>query len=138
MREALKQAKLACDASEIPVGAVIVCKNRIIAKAYNQVELLKDPTGHAEMLAITAACNYLGSKYLPECTLYVSLEPCVMCAGAISWAQLGALCFAASDPKRGFRVYNSGLLHPKTKLLDQILEQESEEIIKAFFKDLRE
>ncbi|EPR66083.1 nucleoside deaminase [Cyclobacterium qasimii] len=137
MNEALKQARIAADEGEIPVGAVIVVKNRVIAKAYNQTEKLTDVTAHAEILAITAASNALGAKYLPECKLYVTLEPCIMCAGACFWAQLGELHFAASDPKRGFSKTDISIIHPKTKLHSGILQEESKDLLQTFFKNLR-
>lgn len=114
MREALKEARKALDLGEVPVGAVVVCQNKIIARAHNQTEQLTDSTAHAEMLAVTAASNYLGSKYLSECTLYVTLEPCVMCAGALHWVQLQQLVFGASDVQRGYSLVSSPLLHPRT------------------------
>lgn len=137
MREALKQADMALMDKEIPVGAVIVCNNRIIARAYNQTEKLVDSTAHAEMLALTAAFNYLGSKYLPECTLYVTLEPCGMCAGALFWSQIGKLVFATEDPKRGYRYINQGLLHPKTEVVHGILAKDSKQILDKFFNSIR-
>src|SRR5688572_17149234 len=118
MREALKEARKALEIGEVPVGAVVVCKNRIIARAHNQTEKLTDATAHAEMLAITAAENYLGSKYLSECTLFVSLEPCVMCAGALNWTQLQRLVFGASDTQRGYSLVSTPLLHPKTNVIN--------------------
>lgn len=138
MNEALKQAKIAFDEGEIPVGAVIVCKNKIIARAFNQTEKLTDVTAHAEILAITAASNYLGAKYLNECRLYVTLEPCSMCAGALYWSQIGEVYFGASDPKRGFTQCNKDMLHPKTKVFTGLMARESEELILEFFKKLRE
>ncbi|MBV6641308.1 MAG: nucleoside deaminase [Cyclobacteriaceae bacterium] len=136
MRQALKEADKAYEKGEIPIGAVVVSNKTIIARGHNQVEQLNDCTAHAEMLAITSAQNYLGSKYLDQCTLYVTLEPCVMCAGALYWAQLEKLIFAAKDEKRGFS--NQGnLLHPKTKILSGLLEEESSNLIKSFFKQLR-
>lgn len=136
MRQALKEADKAYEKGEIPIGAVVVSNKTIIARGHNQVEQLNDCTAHAEMLAITSAQNYLGSKYLDQCTLYVTLEPCVMCAGALYWAQLEMLVFAAKDEKRGFS--NQGnLLHPKTKILSGLLEEESSNLIKSFFKQLR-
>jgi tRNA(adenine34) deaminase len=138
MNEALKQAKIAFDEGEIPVGAVVVSKNRIIGRAYNQTERLNDVTAHAEMLAITAAANSLGAKYLTECRLYVTLEPCPMCAGALYWSQLSELYFAASDSKRGFRQSNPAMLHPKTQVFSGILAAESERLVLDFFKKLRE
>lgn len=137
MREAMKEAAKAFDIGEVPVGAVVVCKNRIIARAHNQTEKLTDATAHAEMLAITAAANYLGSKYLSECTLYVTLEPCVMCAGALHWVQLAKLVFGASDVQRGYSLVKSPLLHPKTEVLKGVRADESKQLIDAFFKQIR-
>jgi len=137
MNEALKQAKLAFEEGEIPVGAVIVSKNRVIAKAYNQTEKLNDVTAHAEMLAITSAANYIGGKYLNDCRLYVTLEPCVMCGGALFWSQIGEIHYAANDPKRGYLQCNPNILHPKTKLSAGTLAKESEVLLLDFFKKLR-
>lgn len=137
MNEAFKQAQIGFEEGEIPVGAVVVCKNRIIAKAYNQTEKLTDVTAHAEMLALTAASNYLGSKYLPECKLYVTLEPCVMCAGATFWAQLGELHIGATDSKRGYSRIQPSLLHPKTLVTQGLMAEESSQILLEFFKKLR-
>jgi tRNA(adenine34) deaminase len=137
MREALKEAQKAFEISEIPVGAVVVCKNRIIARAHNHTEKLTDATAHAEMLAVTSAANYLGSKYLSECTLYVTLEPCVMCAGALHWVQLQRLVYGASDVQRGFSLVNSPLLHPKTQVEKGIKAAECKALIDDFFKRLR-
>lgn len=137
MREALKEAGKALDIGEVPVGAVVVCMNRIIARAHNQTEKLTDATAHAEMLAITAASNHLGSKYLNECTLYVTLEPCVMCAGALHWVQLHKLVYGASDVQRGFTLVNTPLLHPKTELVRGVKADESKRLIDSFFKELR-
>jgi tRNA(adenine34) deaminase len=137
MNEAFKPAKIAFEEGEIPVGAVIVSKNRIIAKGYNQSEKLTDVTAHAEMIAITSAANHLGAKYLPDCRLYVTLEPCVMCAGALFWSQIGEIYFGASDPKRGFQTTSPGALHPKTKVFGGIMCQESETLLQEFFKKLR-
>lgn len=138
MRQALAQAQQAFEAGEIPVGAVIVCEQRIIARAHNQTEQLTDVTAHAEILALTAASHHLGSKYLPECTLYVTLEPCVMCAGALAWAQIGRIVYGATDEKRGFMRYGGKmLLHPKTKLEMGILEEECAGWMTAFFKEKR-
>ena len=134
MREALKEAQKAALADEVPVGAVLVANDRIIARAHNQTEQLTDVTAHAEILAITAACNHLGAKYLPECTLYVTLEPCVMCAGALAWAQLGKLVYGAADEKKGFMRYGKEILHPKTVVAYGILEDESAELLKKFFQ----
>lgn len=137
MNEALKQAQIAFESGEIPVGAVIVSKNRIIARAHNQTELLTDVTAHAELLAITAAANYLGAKYLTDCKLYVTLEPCAMCAGALYWSQISEVHFAASDPKRGFVTHNSNLLHPKTKIQSGTLRAQAESLLLKFFEKLR-
>ena len=136
MRIAFNQALDAFEKGEIPVGALIVCKNKIIAKSYNQTEILKDVTAHAEILAITSASNYLSNKYLNDCTLYVTLEPCIMCAGALFWSQIGRVVIGASDPKRGF--ISSGIeLHPKTELIGGILEGECSELIQEFFRQKR-
>jgi len=132
MNEAFKQAKIAFEEGEVPVGAVVVAKNKEIARAYNQTEKLTDVAAHAEILAITAAANYLGGKYLNECRLYVPLEPCPMCAGALYWAQLGELYLGAKDSKRGFRQCNTHMLHPKTKLTEGLLEKESEQLLLDF------
>lgn len=137
MNEAFKQAQIAFDEDEVPVGAVMVCRNKIIARAYNQTEKLRDVTAHAEILAITAASNALGSKYLPECKLYVTLEPCIMCAGAGFWAQLGELHYAANDPKRGFSMLEKNILHPKTKVYKGLMANESKDLLDSFFKKLR-
>jgi tRNA(adenine34) deaminase len=137
MREALKEAKKAFDLGEVPVGAVVVCNNAIIGKGHNLTEQLHDVTAHAEMQAITAACNYLGAKYLTDCTLYVSLEPCLMCAGAIFWSRPSILVFGSSDKKRGFTMHAENLLHPKTEIISGIMNQESEQLLKDFFKKLR-
>ena len=138
MNEAFKQAMIAFEEGEIPVGAVVVCKNRIIARAYNQTEKLTDVTAHAEILAITAASVGLGSKYLTECKLYVTLEPCVMCAGACYWAQLDEVHFGARDPKRGFSRIGMSLLHPRTKLTEGMMASESKILLDDFFKNMRE
>ncbi|MCC5937275.1 MAG: nucleoside deaminase [Lunatimonas sp.] len=137
MREALKQAQIALEEGEVPVGAVLVCKNRIIARAYNQTERLTDVTAHAEILALTAGFSALGSKYLPECRLFVTLEPCVMCAGAIFWSQLGELHYAATDPKRGYGRLDEPVLHPKTVVSSGLCEAESQKLLQDFFKSLR-
>jgi tRNA(adenine34) deaminase len=138
MREALKEAQKALEINEVPVGAVVVCKNRIIARAHNQTEKLTDATAHAEMIAVTAAANYLGSKYLDECVLYVTLEPCVMCAGALHWVQLQRLVFGASDVQRGYSLLSSPVLHGKTVVTKGIKAQEAKALIDDFFKRLRE
>jgi tRNA(adenine34) deaminase len=137
MREALKEARKALDLGEVPVGAVVVCQNKIIARAHNQTEQLTDSTAHAEMLAVTAASNYLGSKYLSECTLYVTLEPCVMCAGALHWVQLQQLVFGASDVQRGYSLISSPVLHPRTTIKKGVGESESKALLQEFFKRLR-
>ena len=137
MREALKEAQKAFEIGEVPVGAVVVCKNRIIARAHNQTEKLTDATAHAEMLAATAAANYLGSKYLTECTLYVTLEPCVMCAGALHWVQLQKLVYGASDVQRGYTLVQSPVLHTKTEVVKGIKAEDAKSLIDSFFKKIR-
>jgi tRNA(adenine34) deaminase len=137
MREALKEADKALAINEVPVGAVVVCKNRIIARAHNQTEKLTDATAHAEMLATTAAANYLGSKYLSECTLYVTLEPCVMCAGALHWVQLQKLVYGASDVQRGYSLVNTPLLHPRTTVVKGTKAEECKKLIDTFFARIR-
>lgn len=139
MRQALKQAELAYSLKEIPVGAIIVSEKKIIAKAHNQTEQLNDVTAHAEMLALTSAFNYFGAKYLPECTLYVTLEPCVMCAGALNWAQIGRVVYAAKDEKRGYAHLEQGdnLLHPKTEVTGGVCSAEAGQLIQDFFKNIR-
>jgi len=137
MKQALLEAQKAFDADEVPVGAVITCENRIIARAHNLTERLTDVTAHAEMQAFTSAAEYLGGKYLRDCTLYVTLEPCVMCAGAAFWAQLGKLVFGASDPKRGYQRAETRLLHPKTTVVSGILENEASVLLKTFFQQKR-
>ena len=138
MLEALKEARKAFNLGEVPVGAVVVCKKKIIARAHNQTEKLTDATAHAEMLAVTAAANYLGSKYLDECVLYVTLEPCVMCAGALHWVQLQRLVFGASDVQRGYTLVSSPLLHPRTEVIKGLKAAEAKELIDSFFKRIRE
>jgi tRNA(adenine34) deaminase len=137
MKEALKEARLAFEKDEVPVGAVIVCNNRIIARAHNLTEHLTDVTAHAEMQAFTAASDFLGSKYLLDCTLYVTLEPCVMCAGAAYWTQISKIVFGARDEKRGFTLTNTPILHPKTELISGVLARESAALLKAFFRKKR-
>ncbi len=137
MKQALLQAQLAEENGEVPVGALIVCQNTIIAKAYNQTEQLKDVTAHAEMIAITSAANYLNSKYLHDCTIYVTLEPCLMCASALMWAQIGRIVFGATDLKRGFQNYDLPVLHPKTQCEHGLLEHECGIILSNFFKNKR-
>ena len=137
MRKALEEARLAFEADEIPVGAVVVCGDQIIARGHNLTEMLHDVTAHAEMQAITAAAEHLGGKYLDVCTLYVTVEPCIMCAGAIGWAQLGRLVYGASDPKRGFSFFAPKALHPKTKVVSGVLEDECGALMKEFFQRKR-
>lgn len=137
MKKALEEAHRAFEKDEVPVGAVIVNKETLIARGHNSTELLNDVTAHAEMQAITAAENYLGGKYLHDCTLYVTLEPCQMCAGALYWSQIGKVVFGTADPKRGFRTFG-GQLHPKTKLESGILKHEASGLLKAYFKSKRE
>lgn len=137
MKEALKEAQKASSEDEVPVGAVIVCENKIIARAHNMTEKLNDVTAHAEMLAFTSATDFLGGKYLNECTLYVTLEPCVMCAGASYWTQLKKIVFAASDTKRGFERISPSLLHPKTQVVKGVLENEAQQLLQTFFQKKR-
>lgn len=136
MKLALREAEAALEADEVPVGCVVVFNNRIISKTHNLTETLNDVTAHAEMQAITASANFLGGKYLQNCCLYVTLEPCVMCAGALSWSQISKVVIGASDPKRGF-INNGVKLHPKTEIVTGVLENECSEIIKNFFKEKR-
>ena len=137
MNEALKEAVKAFDKQEVPVGAVIVCENEVLARAHNLTETLNDVTAHAEMQAFTAASSSLGGKYLNECTLYVTLEPCVMCAGAAFWTQIGNIVFGAEDEKRGYRLVDHPLLHPKTKVISGLLAEQSSKLLKVFFKNKR-
>jgi tRNA(adenine34) deaminase len=134
MRMALTEAKQAFEKDEVPIGAVVVANNTIIARAHNLTETLTDVTAHAEMQVITAAANTLGSKYLNDCTLFITLEPCTMCAGALFWAQLGKLVYGASDPKRGYTLNAGPILHPKTEVVSGILAPEAEELLKEFFR----
>lgn len=137
MKQALLEARKAMERGEVPVGAVVVCRDRIIARAYNLTETLTDVTAHAEMQAITAAASTLGGKYLNECTLYVTVEPCVMCAGAIGWAQIRRLVFGAEDEKRGYRRYAPQALHPKTEVVKGVIGDECATLMKEFFKNRR-
>lgn len=137
MKQALLEARYAEEDGEIPVGAIIVCNEKIIARAHNLTETLNDVTAHAEMQAITAAANVLGGKYLTDCTLYVTLEPCVMCAGALAWSQISRVVYGASDEKRGYSKYSEALLHPKTSVTKGVMEEECATIIKTFFKKKR-
>jgi tRNA(adenine34) deaminase len=137
MREAMKEARKAFEAGEVPVGAVVVAADRIIARGHNLTERLNDVTAHAEMQCITAAANFLGGKYLGDCTMYITLEPCGMCAGALGWSQLGKLVFSASDEKRGYRIYSQRLLHPKTVIQHGLFAEENEALLKEFFRNKR-
>ena len=137
MNEAVKEAQRALEKDEVPIGAVVVVENRIIARAHNLTETLNDATAHAEMQAVTAASGYLGGKYLNECTLFVTLEPCVMCAGALFWTQLGKLVFGAADKKRGYGLVTESLLHPKTEVVSGILASRSMILLKEFFRNKR-
>lgn len=137
MKQALVEAQKAFECDEVPIGAVIVCKGRIIARAHNLTEMLNDVTAHAEMQAITAAANNIGGKYLNDCTLYVTIEPCPMCAGAIGWSQLGKLVYGAGDEKRGYRRYAPNVLHPKTEVVSGICAEEATALMKEFFKNKR-
>lgn len=137
MKQALAEARVAYEAGEVPVGAVVVAGGRIIARAHNQTEMLTDVTAHAEMLAVTAASSYLGGKYLADCTLYVTVEPCVMCAGAIGWAQMGRVVYGAEDEKRGFRRFAPEALHPKTVVVAGVMAEECTALMKQFFKERR-
>jgi tRNA(adenine34) deaminase len=137
MREAMKEARKAAENDEVPVGAVVVSNNRIIARGNNMTEKLNDCTAHAEMLAITAAENFLGSKYLKDCKLYVTLEPCVMCAGALYWSQISEVIYAADDEKRGYRKISNSILHPKTILKTGIMKEDAANLLVDFFKRRR-
>jgi tRNA(adenine34) deaminase len=137
MRQALKEAEMAFKADEVPIGAVIVCGDRILGRGHNLTERLNDVTAHAEMQAITAAADSLGGKYLKDCTLYVTVEPCVMCAGALQWAQIGRIVFGAFDEKAGYRRLGGRALHPKTQVVGGILEAECADLMKAFFRKKR-
>ena len=137
MRKALEEAQKAFDMGEIPVGAVVVCRDTVIARAHNLTERLTDVTAHAEMQAITAAAEYLGGKYLNDCTLYVTVEPCIMCGGALGWSQLGRLVFGASDEKRGYQRFAPEALHPKTVVRAGVMEAECAALMKDFFKRKR-
>jgi tRNA(adenine34) deaminase len=138
MRIALSEAEAALRNGEVPIGAIVVCNNKIIAKGFNQTELLNDVTAHAEMIALTAAENYLGAKYLLNCTLYVTLEPCLMCAGAIAWAQIPNIVFGVNDPKKGFSTYSDKIFNKKINIISGILHNDCAKIITDFFKNKRE
>lgn len=137
MREALLEAKASLAEGEIPIGAVVVCKGRIIGRGHNMTERLNDPTAHAEMIAITAATEAIGGKYLTDCTLYVTVEPCPMCAGAVNWAQISRIVYGASDPKRGSTLFSPSLFHPKTEVAGGVLADECGTLMKEFFKEKR-
>ena len=137
MAEALKEAANAAAEDEVPIGAVVVCNGRIVGRGHNMTERLKDPSAHAEMIAITAATEALGGKYLDSCSLYVTVEPCPMCTGAMNWAQLGELVYGASDPKRGYTRFTPSLLHPKTKVVAGIMDRECGGMVSDFFKNKR-
>lgn len=137
MRQALNEAQIAFEKKEVPIGAVIVCQNRIIARAHNLTETLNDVTAHAEMQAITAAANFLGGKYLTNCTLYVTLEPCPMCAGGLLWSQIPKVVFGAKDEKKGYSLFSPNILHNKTSIISGILEEECASLLKEFFRQKR-
>ena len=137
MRDALREACAAASEDEVPIGAVITCRGRIIAKGHNMTERLNDPTAHAEMIAITAATEAMGGKYLNDCTIYVTVEPCPMCAGALAWAQIGRVVYGASDPKRGFSLFSPSLMHPKTEVVSGVLEEECGNLVSDFFRNKR-
>lgn len=137
MRKALQEAELAYEEGEIPIGAVIVCQDRVISRAHNLTETLHDVTAHAEMQAITAAANQLGGKYLKDCTLYVTVEPCVMCAGALGWSQMSRVVYGASDEKRGYEKYAPHAMHPKCKITRGVLEEECRTLMQKFFQKRR-
>ena len=138
MKMALKEANYAYEEDEVPIGAVIVCNNKIIGKGYNQTERLNDVTAHAEMLAITAAANYLGAKFLEECTLYVTIEPCPMCAAALRWARIGRVVYGAADPKAGYSQFGSKMFHPKTEIHHGTMEHDCGVLMTEFFRGKRE
>lgn len=137
MKHALKEAQLAGERDEVPIGAVIVCQGRIIGRGHNLTETLIDVTAHAEMQAITAAAQFLGGKYLTDCTLYVTVEPCVMCAGALGWSQISRIVYGAADEKRGFKRFAPEALHPKTEVVSGVMEEECSKLMKDFFKKKR-
>ncbi len=137
MKDALREAGAAAAEDEVPIGAVIVCRGRIIGKGHNMTERLNDPTAHAEMIAITAATEAMGGKYLSDCTLYVTVEPCPMCAGALAWAQIGRVVYGAADPKRGFSMFSPSLMHPKTEVVSGVLSEECSGLVSEFFRNKR-
>ena len=137
IREALREAGYAAAEDEVPIGAVVVCRDRIIGKGHNMTERLNDPTAHAEMIAITAATEAVGGKYLNDCTLYVTVEPCPMCAGALAWSQIGRVVYGAADPKRGFSLFSPSLMHPKTEVTGGVLSDECSGLVTEFFRNKR-
>jgi len=137
MQMALEEARRALEEGEVPIGAVVVCKGRVIARSHNLTETLTDPTAHAEMQAITMATGYLGGKYLTDCTLYVTVEPCPMCAAALAWAQIPRVVYGADDPRRGYSLFSPGLLHPRTQVTKGILAADCATLMKDFFRDKR-
>ena len=137
MREAMREAQAAAAEDEVPIGAVVVSRGRVIAKGHNMVEALNDPTAHAEMIAITAACEAVGGKYLTDCTLYVTVEPCPMCAAALGWSQISRIVYGAPDPKRGYTGFSPSLLHPKTEVTAGALASECSELVSGYFKGKR-
>ena len=137
MKEALREAEAAGSENEVPIGAVVVARGRVIARGHNMTERLHDPSAHAEMIALTAATEALGGKYLQDCTLYVTVEPCPMCAAALCWAQVGRIVYGAGDPKRGYSLYTPSLLHPKTEVTSGVLADACGELMVRFFKDKR-
>lgn len=137
MREALREAMAAMEEGEVPIGAVVECNGRIIGKGHNMVERLSDPSAHAEMIALTAATEAIGGKYLEGCTLYVTVEPCPMCASALNWAQVSRIVYAAPDPRRGYSLFTPSLLHPRTEIKEGVLREECADLMTSFFKDKR-
>ena len=137
MKDALREAQAAAAEDEVPIGAVITCRGRIIGKGHNMTERLNDPTAHAEMIAITAATEAMGGKYLSDCTLYVTVEPCPMCAGALAWSQIGRVVYGAPDPKRGFSQFSPSLMHPKTEVVSGVLAEECGGMVTEFFRNKR-
>jgi tRNA(adenine34) deaminase len=137
MREAIREAMTAASEDEVPIGAVVVCRGRVIARGHNMTERLNDPTAHAEMIAITAATEAVGGKYLNDCTIYVTVEPCPMCAGALAWSQIGRVVYGAQDPKRGFSMFSPSLMHPKTEIVSGVMEDECGALVTDFFKNKR-
>jgi len=137
MLEALREAEQAAQEDEVPIGALIVCRGQIIARGHNMTQMLSDPTAHAEMLALTSATSFIGGRYLTDCTLYVTVEPCPMCAAALNWAQIGKIVYGASDPKRGYTLYSPSLLHPKTEVRQGVLANECSTLVSDYFKGKR-